>query len=72
MNLTWLYFIMACHRTTVSQEYAIAARAFGLGREQLLQLAEASVGFVFASDSKELQWLRNVIGEGVKNIRGSA
>lgn len=41
--------------TSLSQEYAIAAKAFGLGRSELLQLAERAVNYTFASGQEKQQ-----------------
>ena len=47
----------------------IAARAFGLERAQLLRLVEVSVGFVFASESHELGWLKQEIGTRLNRLK---
>lgn len=54
--------------TTLSHEYAIAARAFGLGREELLRLVEASYGYLFCSP-EEVRGLKAVAAAVMEGLR---
>ena len=47
----------------------IAARVFGLERTQLMSLVDASVGFVFATNSKELCWLKREVGMRLNRLQ---
>jgi len=45
--------------TTLSQEYAIAASAFGLNQQQLLDLATRAVQHCFCTDEEKQQLMQH-------------
>lgn len=47
--------------TSLSREYALAAKAFGLNHEQLIELACASVEHSFASPEEKAQLMSRIL-----------
>ena len=54
--------------TTLSHEYAIAARAFGLGQAELLRLVEASYGYLFCSP-EEVRGMKAIVAAAMEGLR---
>ncbi len=59
---------MGVFSTSLSEEYAIAARAFGLSMDDLAQLSEAALSYIFVGDEEKSR-LRAQMQQGIAAMR---